>query len=827
MKKQETRNKKQNNKKRLILLDSHAIIHRAYHALPEFSNTKGEPTGALYGLVAMLIKIVQDLKPDYIVAAFDLSGPTFRHEAAESYKAGRKENDENLELQLERAKDIFKAFDIPVYSCPGFEADDVIGTVVEDLKKDKGIEIIIASGDMDTMQLIDGKKVQVYTLKKGLNDTILYDEVKVLERFGFAPNKLIDYKGLRGDPSDNIVGVKGIGEKTATSLITSFGTVEEIYKILKKKGDDWKKAGITERVKNLLLENEEEALFSKTLATIRTDAPINFKLPGTWRENLKIENVLELFKELGFRTLSERVKKLVEKPDIAKKTALSSPAGDVRSTPPVGVRDGFLSQHLFSPEKVKELGLALWVIDSNITNPGVEEILDFTKAKTLEEAEKVINTELDKRNVRNVFEEIELPILPVVEKMNERGVKIDKKVLKNLSDTYHKELSRLEKEIWKEAGEEFNIKSPKILGDILFNKLGLADKKQKKTPGGALSTKESELEKLREKHRIIGLILEYRELSKLLSTYIDAIPPLLDKNSRLHSTFQQNGAVTGRMASNNPNLQNIPNKTELGRAIRNAFVPEKGFKLVALDYSQIELRLAAILSQDKKLIEIFKNGEDAHAGVASRVFKVPADKVDKGMRIKAKTINFGILYGMGVNALRVNLGTDRKEAQEFYNEYFSTFTGLAAYLDRVKAETERRGYTETMFGRRRYFSGFKSHLPFIRAQAERMAINAPIQGTQADIIKIAMKRIDDLIKKNDVTDKVHLVLQIHDELVFEVEEKLVDKTVKEFKEIMESVLDPSVSHGVPIVAEANVGDNWGEMRSISQKSISQVKQHGK
>ncbi|MCR4279299.1 MAG: DNA polymerase [Candidatus Zambryskibacteria bacterium] len=815
MKKQETRNlstalgpsKKQTNKKRLVLLDSHAIIHRAYHALPEFSNTKGEPTGALYGLVAMLIKIVQDLKPDYIVAAFDLSGPTFRHEAAESYKAGRKENDENLELQLERAKDIFKAFGIPVYSCPGFEADDVIGTVVEDLKKDKSIEIIIASGDMDTMQLIDGKKVQVYTLKKGLNDTILYDEERVMERFHFAPDKLIDYKGLRGDPSDNIVGVKGIGEKTATSLITTFGTVEEIYKVLKKGGprlaEALAEAGITERIKNLLLENEEEALFSKTLATIRTDAPINFKLPGTWRENLKIENVLELFKELGFRTLSERVKKLVEKPDIVK-----AKKGQTLSTDSQGLT------LRFDPGKVKELGLALWVIDSNITNPGVEEILDFTKAKTLEEAEKVINTELDKRNVRNVFEEIELPILPVVEKMNERGIKIDKKVLKNLSDTYHKELSRLEKEIWKEAGEEFNIKSPKILGDILFNKLGLADKKQKKTPGGALSTKESELEKLREKHRIIGLILEYRELSKLLSTYIDAIPPLLDKDSRLHSTFQQNGAVTGRMASNNPNLQNIPNKTELGRAIRNAFIPEKGFKLVALDYSQIELRLAAILSQDKKLIEIFKNGEDAHAGVASRVFKVPADKVDKGMRIKAKTINFGILYGMGVSALRVNLGSDRKEAQEFYNEYFSTFTGLAAYLDKVKAETERRGYTETMFGRRRYFSGFKSHLPFIRAQAERMAINAPIQGTQADIIKIAMKRIDDLIKKNGKSDKVHLVLQIHDELVFEVEEKLVDKTVKDFKEIMEEVLDPNVSRGVPIVAEANVGDNWGEMKRV-------------
>jgi DNA polymerase I len=798
---------KPNGVKRLILLDSHAIIHRAYHALPEFSNTKGEPTGALYGLVAMLIKIVQELKPDYIVAAFDLSGPTFRHQATESYKAGRAENDANLDLQLERSKDIFKAFGIPVYSHPTFEADDVIGTIVHQFKKNKSLEIVIASGDMDTMQLIDDKKVMVYTLKKGLNDTILYDEQKVLERFGFPPEKLVDYKGLRGDPSDNIMGVKGIGEKTATALITAFGTVEEIYKVLKKKGEDWKKAGITERVKNLLLENEEEALFSKTLATIRRDAPIDFKLPDQWPTCFKLENVLELFKELGFRTLSERVKQMVNKMN-GGETSL-----DTKVVEPS--KNQTLSYETYDPQDARELSLALWVIDSNITAPTMEDVMNFTKAKNLKEAKEVIGAELDKRKVRKVFEEIEKPLMPIVDKMHERGIKIDKKVLAGLSSTYHKELNRLQKEIWKLAGEEFNINSPKVLSDILFTKLGLAEKRQKKTPTGALSTKESELEKLREKHPIVSLILEFRELSKLLSTYIDAIPPQLDKNSRLHSTFLQSGAVTGRMASNNPNLQNIPNKTELGRAIRKAFVAEKGFKLVSIDYSQIELRIAAILSGDKKLLEIFKNGEDVHAGVAARVFKVPVDKVDKGMRIKAKTINFGILYGMGVSALRVNLGTDRKEAQEFYNEYFSTFTGLAQYLDKIKAETARKGYTETFFGRRRYFSGFKSSLPFIRAQAERMAINAPIQGTQADLIKIAMKKIDDYIKDEGKEEKMRMLLQVHDELVFEVADKSVDEAVNKVKEIMEGVLAPSVSRGVPIVAEAHTGDNWGEMKKVT------------
>lgn len=784
--------------KKLILFDAHAIIHRAYHALPDFSTSSGEPTGALYGLSTMLIKIINELKPDYLVACFDLPGPTHRHEALESYKAGRAKIDDNLVLQLERAKDVFTAFGIPIYSHPGFEADDIIGTIAHDLEKSKDIEVIIASGDMDTLQLVDGKKVQVYTLKKGISDIIIYDEKKVLTRFGFPPKFLIDYKGLRGDPSDNIIGVKGIGEKTATSLITAFGTIENIYKALKKKDDTYKKAGINERIKNLLLENEEEALFSKTLATIRTDAPIHFVLPPEWKENLDINKLLDLFQELEFRTMGERVKVLI----MPKNKNLEV---ELPSKKEVQVSD---------EKETKELMLALWVIDSNFNSSTLEEVFRFTKTKILKDAKKIIEKELDKRKVRKVLEEIEKPIIPVVEKMNERGIKVDKEILKGLSLKYHKELTRLERSIWKEAGEEFNINSPKILSSILFDKLQLAGKNQKKTPTGTLSTKESELEKLRDKHPIIALILEYRELAKLLSTYIDAIPPLLDKNSRLHSTFLQAGSTTGRMSSNNPNLQNIPNKTLLGRAIRNAFVAEKGFKLVSFDYSQIELRIAAILSQDKKLIEIFKNGEDIHAGVAMRVFKVPKESVDKSMRTKAKTINFGILYGMGVNALKVNLGVERKEAQEFYNKYFETFTGLAEYLEETKAKANRKGYTETMFGRRRYFAGIKSPLPYVRAQAERMAINAPMQGTQADLIKIAMKKIDDHIKIELQEKNIHLILQVHDELVYEVKESLVTEVIKHFKQIMETVLPMDKTFGVPIIVEAEMGENWGEMQHV-------------
>ncbi|KKT80916.1 MAG: polymerase protein [Parcubacteria group bacterium GW2011_GWF2_44_8b] len=779
--------------KKLILFDAHAIIHRAYHALPEFATSSGEPTGALYGLSAMLLKIIGELKPNFMVACFDLPGPTYRHEVYDAYKAGRAKIDDNLVSQLERAKDVFSAFSIPIYSHPGFEADDIIGTIVNDLKKDKNVEVIIASGDMDALQLVDDKQVQVYTLKKGINDTILYDEKKVTERFGFPPKLLVDYKGLRGDPSDNIIGVKGIGEKTATSLITVFGTVEDIYKVLKKKDDTYKKAGINERVKNLLVENEKEALFSKTLATIRTDAPIHFVLPPEWKQTLELNKLLELFSKLEFRIMGERAKRLV---------------GEIGRSPdvPVGVPTDSVG--------VKELCLALWVIDSNMTSPSLEDVLRFTKAENIKEAKKIIEAELDKRKVRKVFEEIEKPIVRVVEEMNEKGVKIDKKVLKNLSLEYHQELTRLEKAIWKIAGEEFNINSPKILSNILFSKLQLAEKRQKKTPTGALSTKESELEKLRDKHPIIALILEYRELAKLLSTYIDAIPPLLDKNSRLHSTFIQAGTTTGRMASQLPNLQNIPNKTVLGRAIRHAFVAEDGFKLVSFDYSQIELRIAAILSRDRKLIEIFKNGEDVHAGVAMRIFKVPKDLVDKSMRTRAKTINFGILYGMGVNALKTNLGVERKEAQEFYDKYFQTFAGLATYLDKIKAEAGQKGYTETLFGRRRYFEGLKSPLPYVRAQAERMAINAPIQGTQADLIKIAMKRIDEYIKSEKHEDDIRLILQVHDELVYEVKDSLVNEAVKLFKQLMETVLPEDKTFSVPIIAEVSAGDNWGEMRHI-------------
>jgi len=795
--------KKTTDKKRLILLDSHAILHRAYHALPDFSSSKGEPTGGLYGLATMILKIIEELKPHYVIACYDLPGKTYRHEAYDGYKSGRVKADDALVAQIIRSRDLMTAFSIPMYDKPGFEADDMLGTIVEKMKKNKELEIVIASGDMDTMQLVDDRKVMVYTLRKGIKDTILYDEEAVKDRYGFGPELLPEYKGLRGDPSDNIIGIKGIGDKTATILIQTFGTIENMYKALKKSSEPFKKAGITDRIIGLLKEGEEEATFSKMLATIRRDAPIDFKLPEKeWKQSVDMKSVEEFFRELEFKTLGIRVKEVL---------GLTDAFGDELT-----VEKPHKSEENIDPEKLKETTTALSVLDSNNANPELEDVLRFAHVETFSQAREKILAEIDKRNLKKVFVDIELPLIPILADMHTWGIKIDTGYLKELSKEYHEELDKIQKKIWQHAKEEFNVNSPKQLGEVLFVKMGLKVKGQKKTAGGAMSTRESELEKIRELHPIIECILQYRELQKLLSTYIDTIPNLIEEDGRLHTTYLSIGAATGRMASINPNLQNIPIKSELGRNIRKAFIAEKGFTLASLDYSQIELRLAAILSGDEGLIEIFKSGRDVHTEVAARVFKVPPHNVDKEMRRKAKVINFGILYGMGVNALRQNLGkgTSRDEAQLFYNEYFNTFPKLAGYLDKIKAEAARQGFTETMFGRRRYFEGIKSHIPYIKAAAERMAINAPIQGSQADIIKIAMIRIAHYIEEQKLKDEVRMLLQVHDELIFEIKNAKVEDVTKKIREIMQDVLTKEQTKGVPIVANCNTGPNWGDMNEI-------------
>ena len=780
--------------KTLILLDAHAILHRAYHALPGFASSTGEPTGASYGISTMIMKIIKDLKPDYIVGCFDLPQPTFRHEAYDAYKMGRAKAEDDLVHQIKRSRDIFAALSIPAYELAGFEADDLLATIVEKMKDEKDLRIIIASGDMDTLQLVDDDKVLVYTLKKGINDTILYNEKAVKERFGFKPTLLPDYKGLRGDPSDNIIGISGIGEKTATTLITTFGSIENIYKKLKKDPEVFRAAGLTPRIIKLLQDGEEEALFSKTLATVRRDAPMEFSLPPkTWKETFVPAAAEKIFAELEFRSLRDRLHELIgiERPEIV-------PVVDEAPEPAI------------DQEEFKHAQIALWLLNSDLTTPSYEDMLHYTKKKTFAEAYADLEAEIGKQGLGSVYREIELPLIQIIEEAQHYGILVDTDHLKKLSVKFHKTLDEITARIYEHAGGEFNMNSPKQLVEILFDKLGLTVKGLKKTEGGARSTRESGLVKLRDAHPIIADILLYRELQKLLSTYIDNLPHLIGEDGRLHTTLNQAGTTTGRMSSTNPNLQNIPVRGEMGTEIRDAFVAPQGSTLLALDYSQIEMRVLAALSEDEHLIEIFRTGVDVHTSVASRVFKVAEKDVTSEMRRKAKVINFGIVYGMGVNALKDNLGSTRAEAQEFYDNYFLTFPKIAAYFEEVKSHAKKDGFTTTYFGRRRFFAGLKSPIPYIRAGAERMAMNAPLQGTAADIIKIAMQKAHEGLAEAKLLDKAHLLLQIHDELLFEVEEG----SVKKAREVIEYAMEHAIDFPVPVTVSVFQGPRWGSMEDV-------------
>ncbi|MHB1769940.1 MAG: DNA polymerase [Minisyncoccota bacterium] len=798
---------KTERKRRIVLLDTHAIIHRAYHALPEFTSPSGAPTGALYGLVSMLLKIIADLAPDYIAACYDLPKPTIRHEAYALYKATRVKTDDALALQLSESRKIFEAFGIPMYEREGFEADDLLGTIAYELRNEKEVEVIIASGDMDTLQLVVGERVRVYTLKKGINDTILYDEKAVHARFGFPPALIPDWKGLRGDPSDNIKGIPGIGEKTATELVTNFGTIEDLYATLTKNEAVFEKKGVKPRILTLLKEHEEEARFSKALATIRLDAPIAFALPErSWRESIDAQKVYALFDELGFRSMRERARAVLAKSKgLAPHEYGPADANTMLEPAPEEVDQTLLA----------EAAVMLWLISSEFTNPSLDDILAFTKERSFTAAYAALEKQLaGLRRVRDVYTHIEKPLIPILRAMEARGVLLDRRVLDTLGEEYRSELTLIEGRIHAAAGRAFNVSSPKQLGEVLFDELKLVPERQKKTAGGARSTRESELDKIRDRHPIVGDIIEYRELKKLLSTYIENLPPLLDAEGRLHAEFLQTGTTTGRIASQNPNLQNIPLHSERGRAIRHAFIASPDFALVALDYSQIELRLAAILSGDEKLCDIFRNGRDVHREVAAHVFHVAPENVDQEMRRRAKVINFGILYGMGVNALRVQLGSTTAEAHIFYEEYFGQFKTLSDYLEKTKGFARKHGYTETLFGRRRQFPEMKSSLPYVRAQAERMAVNAPLQGTQADIIKLAMVQVHAMLEEENALTDAHLLLQVHDELVYEIRVARANALGLQIKHIMESVLHDKETHGVPILALMKSGEDWGSLHEV-------------
>lgn len=786
----------QNKKPLLLLLDAHAIIHRAYHALPDFATRAGVPSGAIFGFTTMLLKIIEDFNPTYIVACYDLPGKTFRHESYDSYKGTRSKTDEVLTMQFDTTRKVCEFFGIPIYDAAGFEADDVLGTITHHLK-DSEVDIIIASGDMDTLQLVDQRRVQVYTLKRGMNDTVLYDEEAVIERFQFEPESIIDYKALRGDSSDNIPGIKGIGEKAATLAISRYGTIESLYQALEKDEQELLDTGLTKRMVSLIREGKEEAEFSKVLATIRRDAPISFKLPSSsWRELVDLDSLFALFEEYEFRALPQRLRSLL---GVEEK------------------QEEEFNQEEVSEEELHDTSLALWVLDSEEKEATLEDILRYAKTKSFSSARKKILEDLSQDpDSEKIFTSIERPLAPIISTMQENGIRIDIDFFTSLSQEYHTKLDALEKEIHHEAKSSFNVRSPKQLSEVLFEQLELPTKGIKKSSKtGVYSTNAQMLEKLVDTHPIINKILEYRELDKLVGTYIDVLPNLVGSDGRLHPTFIQNGTTTGRFSSKDPNVQNIPTRSELGRKIREGFVAEENWELVSLDYSQIELRCLAMLSRDTQLIQIFNEGRDIHSAVASLIGGVPEAEVDREMRRKAKIVNFGILYGMGVNSLRKQMGGSRAEAQTFYDGFFNQFPEATAYLEATKEHARKHGYTKTLFGRRRHFPNVNSKVPFIRAMAERMALNAPIQGTSADMIKVAMIAVDEYLKEEKLTDMIRFVLQIHDEIIFEVKKEVLDTFVPQATRLMQEALQNSYlsyEPPLPLVVHHSSGITWGDLK---------------
>ncbi len=774
---------KKDKRTTIVLLDAHAILHRGFHAMTGFATHDGRPTGALYGFITMTLRIFEEIQPDYIAACFDLPKPTFRHTSYEGYKAGRAKTDDALIEQIKESRNLCKALSIPLYECEGFEADDLLGTIAEQLKKEKDTRIIIASGDMDTLQLVDDDRVTVYTMRKG-TETILYNEQAVIDRFGFGPERIPDYKGLAGDPSDNIIGIKGIGDKTATELIKRYGEIEGIYKQLKKKREQLLLDGFKERIVKLVEEGEEEALFSKTLATIRRDAPCEYQKPETpWLESIDISQYEAMCDKYEFRSLRSKLERMRGAPEAVEEAKVEVAFDDL-----------------------EELRVMVHLLHSEMTNASVIDIQNVTGKKTAAEMKAYLEEELKREKLWPLFVDVEQPLMPRIRDMEVNGIMLDVKELKVLSEHLHIEVKKLEKEIYTLAGVEFNIGSPKQLSEVLYEKLNLGTK-IKKTATGAKSTNATELEKIRDEHPIVDKISTYREMMKLLSTYIDSLPQYVKEDGRIHAHFIQTGAGTGRFSCEDPNLQNLPIKSELGQKVREAFVASKGKVLLSCDYAQIDLRAAAMLSGDPHLVEIFANNIDVHTGTAARVFNVKESEVTPDMRRKAKAINFGILYGMGVTALKEGMKVERAEAQEFYDQYKVTFVRLMEYLEEVKAFAWKHGYTETILGRRREVPLLKSPLPFLRAQGERIAINAPIQGTSADILKLAMLDAHEYLVEKGLTDKVKLVIQIHDELVFEIEKEVAESVADQLVSVLENVLKKRNLSTLPLVVSRTLGSN--------------------
>ncbi|MCD4762048.1 DNA polymerase I [bacterium] len=951
------------NREKLMVIDGNALVHRSFHALPPTMMTKdGEVVNAVYGFAGFLIKAIRELRPEYVVLTMDMKAPTFRHKKFKAYKAKRIKAPQELYDQIPRVKELARAFDIPIFEKSGFEADDLIGTISREVNAE--VEKIILTGDMDTLQLINGH-TRVYSMSRGITESIIYDEDLVMSRFGINPEQMIDYKALRGDPSDNIPVVRGVGEKTAVTLLNKFKTLEKVYAEVKKNSKTIQGV-VKPRIIDLLREHKTQAYLSQDLATIKCDVPLKFDLEKTRFRNYDQAKVVEFFSRMEFKSLLPRLAALTNsqivstKEEQAEKTAdkfernrrefkyvlvdnekkflsffkklrehksftfdTETSSFDPLTASLLGISFSWQkgvayyvivksrkslqfggqvkveSSNLFNYKKnskfkilsnsadrqnskfvlhpwlkklkpifedknikkrahnakfdirvIKNQGIDIKGVDfdtmiaSYLLNPGTRqhnldaltfselqfekinkddllgkgrERISFSEVEdeklslySCEDADfterlfKHLKPKLGAKNLNKLFKTIEMPLVSVLAKIEDTGVKLDIEFLSEMSKVMQRKIAQIKKKIYKQAKEEFNISSPKQLQVILFEKLEIPTDRIAKTKTG-ISTAASELDKLKDLHPIIKLVQEYRELTKLTSTYVDALPAMINpRTKRLHTSFNQTVAATGRLSSSSPNLQNIPIRTELGRKIRKAFVAEQGYSLVALDYSQIELRLAAHYSSDPKMIKAFKRNADIHSSTAAEIHQVNPEVVDKQMRREAKAINFGILYGQGPHGLSQTADIPYERAREFIEQYFVAYKNIRKFIDNTLAQARRDGYVATLFGRIRPLPEINSTVTMVRKAAERMAVNTPLQGTAADMIKIAMIEVDKKITNPDV----RMIITVHDELVFEIKNSLVKETVPKIKKIMENVIKLKV----PVIVDVKQGKNWGTLK---------------
>ncbi len=792
---------KQNKKEIVLLVDSHALLHRAYHAMANMMSAEGKPSGALFGFVKMIHTASNSLHPEHVICCYDLPKPTFRHLAFAEYKGTRAKSDDALRDQIVESKNFAEAMGIPIYELEGFEADDLLGTLAHKIDKEK-YEVIIFSGDMDVMQLIE-EGVKVFAQRKG-TDVEMYGEEEVVKRYGITPKQIPDYKGLAGDSSDNIPGVSGIGEKTAVKLIAEFDNIESLYETVNSEKNEDKErleSVVSKRIIEKLKAEHDEAIFSKTLATIRRDAPIDIKEFKTFGSDIDNEKYKRLCDEYDLRSLKSYFDKKSE--------------GDSSATHEVEEEIKEIEIETLRSEELEELQIISALLSSEKTKLTFVDIKNLYALKsdvTFEIARDQLLVRLEKENLINYYRDIENKITPILKVMMGWGISVNKEELEKQKINIKSMIDRLEKEIHALAGQEFLISSPKQLGEVLYEKLALGVK-VKKTSTGKLSTNADMLEKLKDDHPIINKILEWREVSKIYGTYLEPMIKYVHEDGKVHPHFLQLGASTGRFSCENPNMQNLPIKSELGQLVRNIFVAEEGKSLISIDYSQIDLRAAAILSKDERLIDIFKRGIDVHKGVAAQTLHKSEDDVTSAERNKAKAINFGILYGMGVSALKEAMHVERKEAQDFYDTYKETFSTLMTYLENVKDSAKRLGYTETLFGRRRDVPLLRSPIPFMRAQGERMAINAPVQGSSADILKLGMIDVWEKFHEDFKTGKLKMLLQIHDELVFECDEIDAKSYGEKLSRVMKDVLSKRGINIIPLEASVNIGHSLGELKN--------------